>query len=267
MKKGCLYFHQGWTDIINQLSLINYYRTIYDEINVIMRKDAADLLNYYIRNLPGVVPQYIDMNGSYNIPPNHDILFHGTFDLQRTGQYCGAYSKYLQNPPKHIIPINGLNVPSDIDHTVRIDHYNVEAFYLPYDIDHKVRIDYFNVTRDIAQEERMYEEFVKLHGDNYIIYHDDPTNVSSEPTKINFNPDLEGIPHINLNRKSTTFFEYLKIIRHAKEIHLIDSSWAAICYHMNAAFENKPINLYLKRGYYLMFALPKHFKNWNLILC
>lgn len=247
MKKGCLYFHQGWTDIVCQLPLINYYRTIYDELNVIMRKDAAELLNFYIRNLTGITPQYINLNGGYNVPPNYDVLFHGLLDVQRSDKYANKFVEYCQDLTRYTIFIEG--------------------FYVPYDISHDVRIEYFNVDRDINLETMMYEQFVKAHGEKYIIYHDDPTNNSGIATKIEFTQQLT-IPRINLHKTSTTFFDYLRIIYNAQEVHLIDSVWAALCYQMDAKygiFDGKPINLYPKRGHHLMFTLPKRLKNWNII--
>ena len=48
---GILYFHQGWTDIINCLALINYYCERYNKIYLIMREDANELINFYRNNI------------------------------------------------------------------------------------------------------------------------------------------------------------------------------------------------------------------------
>ena len=53
-KKGYLYFHQGWTDIVNQLSLISYYSHRYENICCIMRKDAKPLVDFYVSSLDNV---------------------------------------------------------------------------------------------------------------------------------------------------------------------------------------------------------------------
>lgn len=50
-KEGILYFHQGWTDIINCLSLINYNCNIYNKIYLIMRNDAKELIDLYTKNI------------------------------------------------------------------------------------------------------------------------------------------------------------------------------------------------------------------------
>ena len=62
MKKGCVYFHQGWTDIINCLSLINICSKRYTILYAIFREDSKDLIDYYIRGLKNVIPVYIPKN-------------------------------------------------------------------------------------------------------------------------------------------------------------------------------------------------------------
>ena len=50
-KEGILYFHQGWTDIINCLALINYYCNLYDKIYLIMREDAKSIVDFYTKDI------------------------------------------------------------------------------------------------------------------------------------------------------------------------------------------------------------------------
>ena len=47
---GILYFHQGWTDIINCLSLINHYCKLYDTIYEIDYMNGfLDYISYEIK--------------------------------------------------------------------------------------------------------------------------------------------------------------------------------------------------------------------------
>ncbi len=48
---GILYFHQGWTDIVNCLALINYYCNLYYKIYLIMRNDAKLLIDFYTKDV------------------------------------------------------------------------------------------------------------------------------------------------------------------------------------------------------------------------
>ena len=44
-KSGLLYFHQGFTDIINSLPLIDYYmnKHLYEHIYIVIREDAFNI--------------------------------------------------------------------------------------------------------------------------------------------------------------------------------------------------------------------------------
>jgi hypothetical protein len=147
----------------------------------------------------------------------------------------------------------------------------MEAFYTAYNINYNVRINNFSINRDMDMENNIYDEFIKKYGVDYIVYHDDEMNhihgVNSVSTKINF-PNIQSkINYINLNKISYTFFDYLTVIQNAKEIHLVDSVWAAFCYQMDAKygiFSNKPIIVYAKRGHRNLFVTPKLLNNWSI---
>ena len=60
-KECCLlYFHQGWTDIINCLSLINYYSSIYQKIYLLIREDSKNIINFYTKNNNTIIILYED---------------------------------------------------------------------------------------------------------------------------------------------------------------------------------------------------------------
>jgi hypothetical protein len=271
MKKCCVYFHQGWTDIVICLSLINYYKTKYDEIFVIIRSDAKQFIDYYVRNLQGINIIYIntdngryhgrisevlsdgcsyDNNGNITINSNYDLMFHAEHDIYRKDQYRGYW--YIPNKKASA-------------------HFS-ESFYTYYDIDYNVRTDFFCIDRDLILEEKKYQEFIELHGKDYILYHDDQNNEQHGQyhvsTRIEFKNLIENVSYVNLNKKSNIFFDYIKILQNAKEIHLVDSIWAAICYQLDCKykiFENKNIKIYCKRGHYSLFDSPVKLKNWDLL--
>ena len=272
--KACVYFHQGWSDIVNCLSLINYYNNYYDEIYVIIRKDAKELVDYYIKSLQNVKIIYINnddgrfygnfelsndeevkylmseshnFHGTIQIGKNIDLLFHGEHDVYRMDHF--RYNWYLrqnENPPGSFL----------------------EKFYTIYNIDYLERINSFIFERDIDLEEKTYNKFISEYGDKYVIYHDNPTwnhMPQNIPTEIKFDNKLEGYNYVNLNKKSDIFFDYIKIFQNAKEIHLIDSLWACIYYLIDSKygiFKDKIINVYCYRGHDYMFLYPKQNKNW-----
>jgi hypothetical protein len=256
MKKGYLYFHQGWTDILCQLSLVNYYYDKYDIIKVVMRDDAKELFDYYIRNLKNVIPIYIETdNGRHinnkflSIENDYEIIFHGHHDTYRDDEYRNSFVNNSSNG-KHFM----------------------ENFYHSYNIDYNTKIEYFNLDRDIDLENSLYEKFKQEHGENYVIYHDDEMNhihgPYSIPTKIDFKNKNEDWTYINLNKRSFNFFDYITIIKNAKEIHLVDSVWAAMCYQIDTKYgllSDKQINLYAKREHHDLFTNPIKLNNWNII--
>jgi hypothetical protein len=243
-----LLVHQGWTDIFNCLPLINYYSSKYELIYFIVRDDAKEFVNFYIRNLINVKPIYCNKEkvfDSVNIKKYlkdvHNLekgkfLFHGCHDIYRKDEYHQAFNKSNNK------------------------YYFVESFYVLYNIPYSVRIDYFNFERDLLIEEETYNNFINKYGEKYILHHEihDKTNNLIDKT----------IPYINLNGITQTFFDFIKIIENSIELHLIDSVWAALIYMIDAKyklFSNKKIYVYCRRYYYEMFLKPITLNNWILL--
>lgn len=267
--KVCVFFHQGWTDIIMCLPLINYYLSKYNEVTVLIRSDAKELINFYINGLVGVNVIYINTdNGRFHgnvlqsnhtlityennillIPYDYDIMFHAEFDKFRNDRYKFRwYSPHPQNM-----------------------HFS-EMFYVLYGIDFKERINSFSLKRDFILEKIQYNEFIKTNGTEYILYHDDIENNKHGPyhvpTKIDFDKIESNYTYVNLNKSSQLFFDYIKIIQNAKEIHLIDSVWGCLLYQLDAKYNilnGKEVNLYCKRGHHGLFLKPITLDNWKII--
>jgi hypothetical protein len=160
---------------------------------------------------------------------NYDILYHGYHDHNRKDNYNNSFSKSKL--------------------------FFVESFYILYNINYMTRISHFNIGRNYDLENYKYDEFVKKYGEKYILQHE-INNVNSK------------IPIINLNGVSDTFFDYIKILENAQEIHLLDSVWSAIIYLLDAKyslFKNIKIYIYCKRGYYDMYKKPIQLSNWIFI--
>jgi hypothetical protein len=248
-KKGILFFHQNWTDIINNLALIDYYLEYYDKLIVLCIIDANNLINYYIRNKKNIIIIFDNyfinyftnniinyLHNKYNIDTiNYDILFHGHHDSERIDKYKNQFIiNYKEN-----------------------NKCFVKSFYISYDIDYIVRIKYFNINRDINKENEIYNNFIKINGFKYILYHE----IIPEKKIINFN-------YINLNKISNTFLDYIKVLEYSQEFHLLDSVWAAIIYILDCKyklFQKKKIFLYAKRNFELMFIEPLLLNNWIII--
>lgn len=269
VKKACVYFHQGWTDIIMCMGLINYYKAKYNEIYVLIRSDAKDMVDYYIKSLEGVHIIYINTdngrfygqflisncnevtyeNNSVIIPKYFDLMFHGEHDRYRKDDYRG----YWYQP----------------ENMKKLTNHFSEMFYVFYDIDFSNRISNFRFERDVDLECKKLTEFVEEYGKNYVLYHDDESNHQHGQhhvsTKINFENNLENCNYVNVNKQSKVLFDYIKIFQNAIEIHLVDSVWACLFYQIDAKYgilENKIINVYCKRGHQNLFQYPVKLNNW-----
>ncbi len=260
-EKGILYFHQDWTDIMNCLSFIDYYKKFYDELIVLSVARAYDLVNFYVKNKPNIFVLYHDIFQFYeglqivkcielffnnlqverNISINindYDLLFHGFHDRERIDNYKDAFANSSSTMK------SGSN-------------FFLNKFYTCYDIDYMNRINCFNVNRDYQLENNVYNNFVKQYGTNYILYHE----VLETEKKPNIN-------YINLNKISSVFFDFIKVLENSIEFHVIDSVWADLIYLLDCKyklFQNKKIYLYAKRNYESMFTEPILLDNWIII--
>ena len=257
MKKGQIFFHQGVTDIVCSLPLINYYKQSYDELIVVINESAKDLFKFYTRDLIGVSGKFITIINNQFIgedpriaPEGYDLLYHGVLDQCRKDAYNNIY--HVRRP---------------------LSKSFIHGFYEAYDISHNTRVDFFEVKRDLQQEDIVYQKFIEKYGPRYMVYHDDktrnqdPISPDAIPTSINFqNP--KHCPYVNLGRISDTFFDYIKVIQNAEEIHLIDSCWGALCYQLDAKyqiFSNKTIHIHAQRNQREMFLEPKKLSNWIIL--
>jgi hypothetical protein len=236
---GLLYFHQGWTDIINSLALINYYEHKYNKIYLLIREDAKPMVDYFINNKKKVIPIYLpkekldrhdytnkiiflSVHLLHSLP--YHILFHGGLDVLRNDIYANRFNFYHKTDPDF-----------------------VKLFYTSYDIDYKTRYEYFDFDRDKKKEELMYDEFINTYGKDYILYHHVYDKLDDK---------FKNIKLINLDSKTNVFFDYIKILENSLELHLLDSVWGALVYLLNKKynlFSDKKVYIYCKRGYNLIF--------------
>lgn len=244
MKTGTILFHQGWTDIINCLSLINIFASQYEKINLIIRKDSQPIIDFYVSQFSNVNTHYIEKyeldNNLHTIVPKFDetnLLFFGVHDAYRKNEYINSFR------------------------STHGSDFFVKKFYTVYGINYIERVNSFNLNRNLELEDTTYKDFISKNGENYILYHED-TDRDIFIGKENFN-EINKI--INLNGISDVFFDYIKILENSKEIHLFDSVWASVIYLIDAKyglFKHIPIYVNCLRGYQDMFTEPIKLENW-----
>ena len=185
------------------------------------REDSREIFDYFIRDKNNVEAlyfnkQYLDTNSFYStLDKNCDLLFHGYHDFMRNDKYKGSFNRSI---------------------------YFVEGFYKFYDIEYMIRVDGFIFKRDHILENRFYDEFVKKHGEKYVLYHDDP----DRNIIIDFNKS-DKFSYVNLNDISNNIFEVVKVLENSMEVYITDSIWATFCYLLDAKyniFSGRKVNLY-----------------------
>lgn len=249
MSNALLFFHQGWTDIINCLPLITWYSRKYKKLYVLMREDAWMLVQFYIRGTTNVVPIYVSkqllgevswrrlVDIEHHKITKFELIAHYDSDRPDNDPYKGAYARR-----------NALD-----------DAPFERLFYEAYEIPYIERVNSFVLYRDPIAEEVAYEKLVKREP--YICTHTNPD------LQLYVKPEA-GVDIVELNQSSPMFFDYIRILQHAKAIHVIDSVWAAICYMIDAKYgmlETVPVYLYCHRGFHRMFTQPVHRPNWTIV--
>jgi hypothetical protein len=245
LQSAVMYFHQGWTDIINFLPIININASIYENLTVIFRDDAKPLVDFYLKQFGNVTPFFdnkskLDNYNSiiFNNLEGKKIEFYGLWDMYRNDEYKNSFTSSFEN------------------------NFFVEKFYQCYGFDYIDRVNKFHYLRDFDLEQKKYQEFIKLHGDDYILIHQDENRNLFLPT------NKFGSKVINLNGSTEILFDYLKILIKSKEIHMIDSVWSNLIYLIDAKFgyfKEIPIYIYSLRGYDDMFTKPFKLSNWSII--
>lgn len=265
MKKefGLLIHHQGYTDIVNSTALISYYASRYKTLYMIVRNDALDIFNFIARAFDNIVfigapfpkwHEYVKASiqaisqGLNNIKiQDEDMHLIGLDDVNRNGIYKSAFCQ--------------CTLPS-VRNGEAFDFW--KKFYYAYDIPYIVRINYFEIRRNFAAEQALFQRIVKKQP--YILTHfveEKGKTIRGEEEE-----KLVGLERYELHKISPSFFDAIELLKQASEIHLIDSVWAAVCYHLDAKYrllKDIPIKVHCIRKYEGMFLEPVRLNNWTFI--
>lgn len=197
-----------------------------------MKDENIEIIYFDIEyNVKEKLFSYVNKNYKYLLI--NDYLFHGWYDTDRNDKYKNKFEGNMIKDSSNF----------------------VNMFYSSYDIDVCMRIDYFIFDRAYELENKIYDEFVSKYSNKYILYHNNTNHIISR----------NDYTHVNLNQISDTFFDYIKVLENAIEIHVIDSSWAAFIYLLDCKyrlFKDKKIYLYPQRNYKKMFQDPIQLDNW-----
>jgi hypothetical protein len=242
--------HQGYGDLFNSIGLINYYSFKYDKLYIyLLDKSRLKLYNYIFKNNDKIVT-IIPIFKNYDQVTHPQTCFNCMTSGQNGNNCRNRVScKYIDyNFDGDIIKIGAFNEPIKWERFRKTQISFAHAFYTYTNIPTNIRFDYFALFNDKDTEFVIYEKFIKKYGTNYILIHED---VNRYGNIINKNKIInKALPIINLDRISDNFVDYIKVIKNANEIHLIDSSWSVFIYLLS----NKEINnipIFLNESYFI----------------
>lgn len=275
MKKGFIHSHYAWTDIINFLPIIKYYSTFYDELIVLTASDKKIIVDFFCKNIPNVKQIYIDINildeesrGILNLLSKFDSSDLLEYIIKNKDINLLEYDLLIHGFPDHYRRDNLKSIYSKLFNTC---HF-VKGFYIHYNIPYETRINMFDFNRDLNKEDELFNDFISKYGNNYVLYHDDPSRNGGISLPIVKNSNYT---YINLHGKANDIFFYIKILENSKELHLVDSIWASFCYMLDAKtgiFKEKNIYLYPLLGrpggclnYGQKIIEPINLNNWSII--
>lgn len=226
MNRGIFYTHQGWTDLVACLPLISYYSKIYKELFVLSRDDARSFMDYYTRQHTNVINIYKQKElldrYEFSLEPGLDILFHGGHDVLRSDEFRNRFNMNHSN------------------------HFG-RKFYECYDIDFEKKVEEFSILRDESIEDAVLKNFTDKYGNDFILYHENSNTIGGN-TGITLSDFSNGSKRwVHLQSITNNFFDHLKVLELAEELHLVDSVWATVCYLLDTKyglFKDKKIYLY-----------------------
>jgi hypothetical protein len=254
--RTAIIIHMGVSDHINLQGLVRYYASLINGTLVLMDQgNCTGLLHAMYSDLSNV-----------EICTDLDLYPNNLFD--------DDYTK-MKAQTNNLIRV-GFHLCKCIPEESFID-----TFYLSKGLDPKMRYTNFIIPEQIKNESKnIYNDFIKIYGDEYILIHEDPGNQTIKNCTYTINrgnfTQLDrkymntNYPIINLNLISDKIIDYYDIILNAKEIHLIDSCWANVIYNLmfnEEKLKTKPIFIhYYARSNknFLLYESPKH-ESWNYI--
>ena len=257
-EKAYLFIHQGFGDLFNLIGLINYYSIDFDKIVLFAlnesRLKVLESIYENNKNIKVCIPNFeknvISKNTCFNcmMSPSLNNCRRNNSIKCKTVNYdnlnvilTGSFKNYKE---WEIFKLKEFSF--------------AHAFYSYNKINFDARFEYFHIFNNKQEEQRVYDKFIKIHGKDYILIHEDNQRNILIGKKFN--------NCVNLNKISKTFFDTIKVLENTLEIHLIDSIWACFIFLLDKKFflfKDKPIFVYLKRGYKEMFENAP--SNWKII--
>lgn len=261
--------HWGWTDFVISVSLVNYYKEVFDEVVILVFDQFVDFISYLfpdtkIVSCTNICTSSKSIDGEILIKDLYmkDYIF--LIDGHQSSQCLPLnLNEIVKNPEtknqklNHLLLSNTIFNQSynsrglifkikdlDLNHPTfdeRVGFYTLSYF------DESDIIKYFNIVRNEELENEKYKQY---NLEDYIVVN----HISGMREDM-----FEGKNVFQLNFKSDLILDMLKIIEDSNEVHIYDSLYGTLIYFMYFKldfFKNKKI-------YYHRYARKKIHKFYN----
>jgi hypothetical protein len=282
-KKSKIYFrpYYGYGDWISVNGMVRFLSSKYNKVILVIDSGDIDFVrNLYKDDSAVEVLYYSDIQES-------EFSSNDYLNLQIWDQVQENKKNFFNrfNRIGDLFNFNVSNVDDvcyerlEFPHNFRVGcedilENNASAFYVAAGIPKEYRLDNFYYKRDCGSED---EFFAKLNlPKDYVVICDYGTNLINKNYIQNKDFYL-----LNINNISEKYFDIIKVIENAKEVHLIENSIALLIYHLQYKnlMKNVQINIHTyarkenvrtctsrqNSNIYLdMFIFPK-LDNWDFI--
>jgi hypothetical protein len=227
--------HQGWTDFFSQFGLYIHFANLHKSLTVLVL-DSSQMI--FVRRLFMNTGIKVELIETTEHKGKTCVICH----QQGNPIQCPRYGGKCKYPNLNIYKeIQGLCVFDDPEKWFQIyseslkkGHSFVEAFYIYHGISPDNMYLSFNVVRTPQLE-------LTIPILPYLVYH------IQQHVRFPIEKLRKDLMHISLDRKCLDFFGCIGILQHAKEIHVIQSSYCMFIYLLQLKydmFKNIPIFVY-----------------------
>lgn len=265
-----LMLHWGWTDLLQHVGMVRYYKTLYKSVSLICLPHQREFLealypDFELIFVPCPDRGEIDLVARRLFDDDYLFLLDG-----HQCSYCFTRSCLRQNfkPRTDIQKINCESLKKTAWHYIESvkerdandpDFDERIGFYTLSGLEHSIAFDYFDIIRDYEAEEQKFDEIITSE-DYSLVHYVDGMNLS-----------FANYPTINLNGRSTKIVDMIKVIENAKEVHVYDSLYGVLSYFLYFSGKLRGPKFYLHK--YARMKIPKFFnytkieesKDWTLL--
>jgi hypothetical protein len=275
-----IYGYDAIGDWISVNGLIRYLLKYYSNIHIITNHISLctelyrNNSNIIINNINNVTNTTFD-ELSFGIWGYCEKCYNVRYCFNRFNKIGNFYNIVCQNITSCL---DEADYKSNYSHILSGDSIEYEnnssAFYLGLGIPSNIKLDYFYFERNLSNEDELYSK-LKLKDNEFSVICEYDNNII-EKNKIK-NKNIINIHNIS------NFFDIIKIIENASEVHLIENSVALFIYHMQYKNLMKNVNICLHTyarqeihrkvtknnpsNMYLDMLLKPKLENWEIINC